>query len=275
MMHTRRDNVFLLHTVRCLICCAVLWWPVAASAAEKTPYELEGVGIEEQLGTAISLDLPFVDQAGKSVTLRDYFDGTHPVVLALVYYECPSLCNFLLNGLTDTLKALSWSAGEQFQVVAVSIDPGETPELAAAKRQAYLDVYGRAGSEPGWHFLTGQQAQITQLAREVGFQYRYDSRQDEYAHTAVTMVLTPQGKLSRYLHGIQFAPRDYKLALLEAADGKIGTLFDRLLMYCYHYDPQGKRYALLATNIMKGAAGATVFGVALMVWALARMKRPR
>lgn len=275
MIHTRRDSLFFLRTGRCLICCVALLWSMAVPAAEKTPYELEGVGIEEHLGSAISLDLPFVDQTGKSVTLRDYFDGTHPVVLALVYYECPSLCNFLLNGLTDTLKALSWSVGQEFQVVAVSIDPAETPELAAAKRQAYLDVYGRAASEPGWHFLTGQPDQIAQLAREVGFQYRYDSRQDEYAHAAVTMVLTPQGKLSRYLHGIQFAPRDYKLALLEAANGKIGTLFDRLLMYCYHYDPQGKRYALLATNIMKGAAGATVFGVALMVWALSRMKRQR
>lgn len=256
----------------CLVCALLLGGAGRAIAAEATPYELRDVGITEHLGDTIDLDLPFVDESGNAVTLRKYFEGPIPVLVNLVYYECPSLCSLLLNGVTDTLTNMAWTAGKEFRIVSISIDPGEGPDLASAKKASHLEVYDRPEVAGGWHFLTGKEEHIQKLAAQLGFGYRYDADSDEYAHAAAVMVLTPQGKISRYLYGIQFRPRDYKLALLEAAEGKIGTVIDKLLMYCYHYDPQGKKYALFATNLMKAAGGVTVFGVGLMVWGLSRSR---
>jgi len=243
-------------------------------AVESIPPELADVGIDERLGSPISLDSEFKDEHGENVALRKFFDGKHPVILTLVYYECPNLCNFLLNGFTASLKSLAWTPGEPFKIVTLSIDPRETPELATKKKQAYLELYGRSLGPEGWNFLTGSEEKIRKLAREVGFKYKYDEEQKQYAHTAALFVLTPDGKLSRVLYGIEFNPRDLRLALVEAGQGKIGTWVDQFLLFCYHYDPQGKKYALMALNLMKLAGAATVAGIGLLIWRLSRTKRP-
>lgn len=242
-------------------------------AAEEIPIELKGVGITEHLGAHISLDLEFTNENGKTVPLSKYFEGDLPVILTLVYYECPQLCTFVLNGLVSSLKKMKWTVGEKFKIVTISIDPTETSELAIQKKKVYLEKYGRKNAEVNWHFVTGSEENIKQLANEIGFGYRYDDDQKQFAHSAAIYVLTPDGKISRYLYGITYKPRDVKLALLEASKGKIGNVVDRLLMFCYHYDPQGRKYALFATNVMKGAGGITVLGIGLMVFQLGRRKK--
>jgi protein SCO1 len=239
-------------------------------AAESVPVELQAVGIDEHLGSGISLTRKFMDEQGRPVKLQNYFDGTRPVILTLVYFTCPNLCNFLLNAFTDSLKKMSWNVGDQFQVVTISIDPRETPDLAAKKKGAYIQEYGRPSAPAGWHFLTGSETEIKGLAQEVGFKYTYDKDQKEFAHAAALFVLTPEGKLSRYLYGIEFNPRDLRLALLEAGQGKIGSLVDRFLMFCYHYDPKGRKYALMAINLMKLGGAVAVAGLAVLLFTLSR-----
>ena len=245
---------------------------LAVAAAEKTPVELQKVGIEEHLGESISLDLLFVNETGQSVPLKRYFENDRPVILTLVYYNCPNLCNYLLDGFTHTLKELSWTAGQEFNVVTVSIDPTETPALSLQKKNYRLKQYERQAAQDGWHFLTGTQNNIQTLARQVGFHYRYDEDQKEYAHSAAIFVLTPEGRISRTLYGIQFKPRDLKLALLEAAKGKIGNVVDKFLMFCYHYDPKGRKYALFAVNLMKLAGLITVFCLGILFLVILRRK---
>lgn len=231
----------------------------ASAFGNEVPTELEAVGIQEHLGGQVSInDLHFKDDEGKDVTLSKYFSRGRPVLLAMVYYECPNLCNMLLNGLTDSLKSLDWTPGDQFDIVAVSINPRETPDLAAKKKAAYVKEYGRSGAASGWHFLTGQESQIQRLASQVGFGYRYDKQEQQYAHASVIDVLTPEGKVSRYLYGIEFAQRDLRLALTEASNGKIGNVVDRLLLFCYHYDPQTRKYSPIVSRIMQTGAGGTV-----------------
>ncbi len=230
----------------------------SAKAAEPIPPELEGIGIEEKLGNFIPLDLTFKDEQGKELKLRDFFTDQKPVILNLVYYGCPNLCGFLLNGFVDALKVFTWSPGKEFNVVTVSIDPSEKPALAAQKKEALLKVYSRNGAEAGWHFLTGAEENIKKLAAAVGFKYRYDTEEKQFAHSAAIFVLTPEGKISRYLYGIEFPVRDLKFSLMEATQGKIGSVVDKFLMFCYHYDPKGKKYALMALNLMKLGGAITV-----------------
>lgn len=234
-------------------------------AAESVPVELQEVGIQENLGDGISLDLTFIDEAGSKVPLQSFFNGERPVILNLVYYECPNLCNFLLNGFVEGLSHLEWTAGEEFEIVTISIDPREGPPLAAAKKESYLKLYNRPEAKSGWHFLTGSESNIGQLADEIGFRYRYDEDQKQYAHAAAIFVLTPQGEISRYLYGIDYPPRDLKLALLEASEGKIGNPIEKFLLFCYHYDPKGQKYALFATNLMKVAGGGAVVGIVVFL----------
>lgn len=234
-----------------------------ASAAESIPYELQGIGIEEKLGTHIPLDLVFKDEQGKEVKLQEYFKPNKPVIITMVYYGCPNLCGFLLNGFTDSLKEFAWSPGKEFEVLTVSIDPTEGPELAQGKKDSVLAAYGRAGVEKGWHFLTGSEEASKKLSQALGFNYRYDEDQQEYAHSAAIFVITPDGKISRYLYGIQFAVRDLKLSLMEATQGKIGNVVDKLLLFCFHYDPKGRKYALMATNIMKIGGAVMVLFMAI------------
>ena len=245
-------------------------------AAEKTPKELVGVGIDEKLGAQISLDLTFRNRRGEIEPLKNFFDGKHPVILNLVYYRCPNVCHYLLDGFVSSLKKLPWVVGDQFQVVTVSINPEENEEDAKKKRQQILHHYRHQPAIVGWHFLTsdsGEEKNIRKLADEVGFRYQYDSDRKEYAHPSVIFVLTPEGKISRYLYGIQFSRTDLKLALLEAVDGKIGSVVDKLLLYCYHYDPKNRKYALLAVNSMKIGGSVTLLGLVLFLFFLSRVRK--
>jgi len=255
-----------------LILYSVLLIPDVVWAAEKTPPELEGVGITEHLGAHINLDTSFVDQNGKTVFLKDYFKGDVPVILALVYYSCPNLCNLLLNGLKDTLSGLDWKVGEKFRIVTVSFDPEENYELAAQKRETYLKSLNLPANTD-WHFLTGKEENIKRLTETIGFSYKYDKSQMQYAHSAALYVLTPEGKISRYLFGIMFEPRDLKLSLLEASEGKVGNFVDRMIMFCYHYDPQGRKYSLYSIRLMRVAGYVTVLSLAIFLFFLSRRKR--
>lgn len=250
------------------------WLYGAANATEQVPIELEGVGISEKLGNQLTLETPFVDENGKNVVLKNYFNGKLPVVLLLVYYECPHLCTFVLNEFLNTLNQSDYEPGKHFQVVTVSIDEREGSELAKQKKESYLATYKKRGpGDDSWHFLTGTKESIDKIASEVGFGFKYDKRQDDFAHAASLFILTPEGKIARYLYGINYPPRDLKLALLEAAEGKIGSIMDKLLMFCYHYDPQGKKYALLATKIMRAGGLVTVVALVVFLYALSRRKK--
>jgi protein SCO1 len=232
-------------------------------SAVSVPDELKGIGITEHLGDQVFLgDYTFKNETGKDVKLADYFHAGRPVLLTLVYYECPNLCNFLLNGLVKSLKTLDWTPGKNFEIVTLSINPNEKPELAEKKKAAYLESYGRKEADVGWHFLTGDDAQVRKLADQVGFGYRYEPKDAQYAHSAAIFVLTPDGKISRYLYGIEFKKTDLRLSLLEASNGKIGTIIDRILLFCYRYDPQTRKYSIYLTKVMQAGGGLTllIFG---------------
>ncbi|MFL5814383.1 MAG: SCO family protein [Bdellovibrionia bacterium] len=253
--------------------------PAAAEAdttSNEVPAAMQDIGIKEHLGSKVSIEsLHFKNEKGETVALKDYFPSHRPVLLTLVYFECPNLCNLVLNGLTKSLGDMEWEPGKQFDIVAVSINPNEKPELAAAKKEAYLKMYGKPETAAGWHFLTGEEPQIRQLASEVGFLYKKDGEQ--YAHAAALYALTPEGKISRYLYGIEFKPTDLKMALLEASNGKIGSVVDRILLFCYHYDPVTRKYSIYLTRVMTGgmAGSALFFGAYLAVfWNRERRRRP-
>jgi protein SCO1/2 len=239
------------------------------AGAVPLPDELKSSGVTEHLGAqVIPADYLFNDETGRAVRLSEFFEKGKPVLLTLVYYQCPNLCNFMLNGLVSSLKNLDWSVGDQFEVVSVSIDPKETPDLASRKKEAYLRAYGRSSGTKGWHFLTGSEDQIKKLAAAVGFGYRYVPEEKQYAHSAVIPVLTSHGVISRYLYGIEFLKSDLRLALLEASNGKIGTVVDRLLLFCYRYDPKTRKYSVYLNRVMQLGCGFTVliFGGYLAVF---------
>ena len=223
------------------------------------------------------LDLEFRDENGGRVTLGSYFDGDRPVILTLNYYKCPMLCGLMLNGLVEGLGSMAWSPGEEFEIVTISITPLETPELALAKKQNYLKLLDRPAAADGWHFLTGRELEIKRLAETVGFGYTYDVASGQYAHAAAIFVITPDGRVARYLYGIEYPPKSLKLSLMEASEGKIGSAFDQLIMYCYHYDPASRRYAPVAMNIMRVGGGATalLLGLTLGTWWLRESRRRR
>jgi protein SCO1/2 len=246
--------------------------PPGPAAAVQVPM-LREVGIDQKLYQQIPLDLVFTDEAGREVRIGEYFTK-RPVVLALVYYECPMLCTQVLNGLIGSLEALTFTAANEFDVVVVSFDPGETPALAAEKRKAYLDRYKRAGAEAGVHFLTGRESSIKSLADAVGFRYVYDASIDQFAHPAAITVLTPTGHVSRYLFGIEFAPRDLKFALIDAASERIGSVVDQALLYCYHYDPETGKYGLVIMRLIRLGGLATIGALGFfIVWSLRRERR--
>ena len=239
--------------------------PAFAQLADQIPPQLEEVGIEEHLDAELPLDLKFRDEYGAVVTLGDYFDGSKPVILTLNYYKCPMLCGLQLNGLLDGLMELDWTPGQEFEMVTVSINPLETPALATEKKQNYIKRYERPSAARGWHFLTGKEPEIRQLASTLGFGYTYDRKTGEYAHAAAIFVSTPDGRVARYLYGIEYPPKRLRLALLEASAGEIGTTIDQLLLYCFHYDPSSRRYSPVAMNIMRLGGGATalILGLSL------------
>lgn len=224
--------------------------------------QLKGVNVVEHLDDQLPLDLKFVDDRGRSVQLRSVFDGLQPVVLTLNYTNCPMLCGLKLRGMIDALSSMSLEPGRDYRIVSVSIDPLESPMQARLAKQGYLREFGR-GKGDGWTFLTGRETEIRALAAAVGFGYRYVPERREYAHAAVFMVCTPDGRISRYLYGVKFEPKTVQLSLVEAAQGRIGSTFDQVLLFCFHYDPNSGNYAPAAVGLMKTGAAATILAVAL------------
>jgi protein SCO1/2 len=260
---------------------AVLYAPAPAAqqlAPERTepaaakPGLLSKIGIDQRIGESIPLDLAFTDETGRQVTLGQYF-GKRPVILALVYYECPMLCTQVLNGLVSALGVMNFDVGREFDVIAVSFDPKEGPELAAQKKAAYVERYGRPQSAAGWHFLTGTQESIDRLTKAVGFRYAYDERIDQYAHGAGIELLTPHGVLSKYFYGIEFSARDIRFGLIEAADERIGTPIDDVLLLCYHYDPASGTYGATVMGMVRLGGIATL--AALVTFMLVSLRRER
>jgi protein SCO1 len=245
---------------------------VMSAPANTRPPRLENVGIEQHLNAQVPPDLMFRDASGKTVKLGDYF-GRKPLILNLVYYNCTMLCGEALAGLSSAMRLVKFDVGNEFDVITVSFDPRETPEMAAAKKKDYVGRYGRANAAAGWHFLTGQADSINALTKAVGFQYQYDAKTNQYAHATAIMVLTPQGRISRYFYGVDFPPKDLRMGLVEASQGKIGNAVDAVLLYCYHYDPETGKYGALVGNILRVAAAATILllgGLLFILWRLDR-----
>jgi protein SCO1/2 len=227
---------------------------------------LTGVRIDQKLNAQVPLDLMFRDEAGRSLPLSTYFHGK-PVLLALVYYRCPMLCTQILNGLETSLKAVALNPGQDFEVVSVSFDPKDSAETAAGKRRMILQRYARPGTANGWHFLTGDEPQIHALTDAAGYHYRYDAATGQFAHASAIMILTPEGRLSRYFYGVEYAPRDVRLGLIEASANKIGSPVDQILLFCFHYDPATGKYGAFAMNLVRGAGALFVLlgGGALLI----------
>jgi protein SCO1/2 len=227
---------------------------------------LKDVGIEQRLGKPLPLDAIFQDEMGRPVRLGQYFQ-TRPVILVLAYYNCPMLCTQVLNGLVSSAKVLSFDAGKEFEIVVVSFDPRDRPVDARAKKAPYLAEYGRPGASGGWHFLTGSLASIERLTEAVGFRYRYDDSQGQFAHASAIYVATPDGRLSRYFYGIEYAPRDLRLALVESSGGGIGSPVDQILLYCYHYDPKAGKYSAAVMGIVRlgGVAAVLILSTFLVL----------
>jgi protein SCO1/2 len=231
-------------------------WQKEREGMPNTPApELTGVGLVEHLGGALPKDAAFRDTEGKPVTLGQFFDGKRPTLLVFAYHTCPMLCSLVLDATVRSLNDVEWTVGREFDVVSISIDPHDTPETATRKRASVVASYGRTLSGErgvaGWHFLTGDEANIRKVTDAIGFEYRYDERQKQYAHPAAIYLLTPDAHIARYLYGIQFDPKDVRLGLLEASQGRSVSTTERILLYCYHYDPQGGHYSIVAMNVMR------------------------
>ena len=233
------------------------------------PPLLQGIGIDQRLNEQVPLDLQFRDETGKAVRLGEFF-GKKPVILSLVYFSCPMLCTMAENGLLHSLQEVNFSAGREFDVLTVSFDPHDTPEIAAAKKAVYVGLYGRKGAERGWHFLTGDEASIAQLTQAVGFRFRYDAQAKQFVHATGIMVLTPQGKIARYFYGIYYPSRDLRLGLVEASANKIGSPVDEVLLFCCRYDPATGKYGVIISRLLQIAGLITVLSIAGLVFALSR-----
>ena len=240
--------------------------------ANMRPARLENVGIEQRLDTQVPPDLLFNDENGHPVKLGDYF-GKKPLILNLVYYNCTMLCGEALAGLSGAMRLVKFDVGNEYDVVTVSFDPRETPQMASAKKADYIKRYGRANAAAGWHFLTGPADSINALTKAVGFQYQYDEKSGQFAHATAIMVLTPQGRISRYFYGVDFPPKDLRMGLVEASQGKIGNAVDQVLLYCYHYDPASGKYGPVIVNILRLAAAATILILGGGILLLLRMEK--
>lgn len=259
-----------------IVAVCILFGNGFAQVVEENPAQLRDIDVVEHLGDTVPLDFIFTDDRGQTVELEKYFHRGKPVILHPGYYTCPMLCNLVMNGLSSALKEMDWLPGKEFQVVSFSIDPTETPLVASAKKKNYLKAIGKPGLEPGWDFLTGDGSQSKGLADAIGFKYYYDTEQDQYAHAAVLVVLTEDGRISRYLYGVEFKERDLKLALVEASEGKVGTTLDRIILYCYHYDPQAGGYVVFAGNIMRlGGLLSLIILATFLTWLWLRDRRKK
>ena len=237
------------------------------------PRELEGVGVDEHLGRPVDLGLQFTGEDGYPVSLQSFFHSGRPVLLDLIYYNCPMLCTLILNGQVEAMREIPWMPGDQYEVVTISINPQEAFDVARQKKLVYLSDYEKPA--PGWHFLTDYQGNAKRLAEQIGYHYRYDQRQDQYAHPSAIMILTPAGKIARYLYGVRFRSRDLRFALAEASEGRMTLTIEKILLFCYHYDPQANRYVLFAANLMRAGGILTVLLIALFIWRLFRAERLR
>jgi protein SCO1/2 len=245
---------------------------IMSPPANTRPPRLENVGIEQHLDTQVPPGLTFRDETGKTVKLGDYF-GRKPIILNLVYFNCTMLCGEALAGLASAMRLIKFDVGNEFDVITVSFDPRETPEMAAVKKIDYVGRYGRPNAASGWHFLTGPPESINALTKAVGFQYQYDEKTNQFAHATAIMVLTPQGHISRYFYGVDFPPKDLRLGLVEASQAKIGNAVDAVLLYCYHYDPQTGKYGAMVANILRLAAAATILMIGGMLFIFWRLER--
>jgi protein SCO1 len=264
---TSRNDIFLA-----LVFVFSLFWVSPLFAHDDRPVALRNVDLEQKLGAQVPLDVEFRDEAGRTVTLKDYF-GRQPLILSLVYYSCQDLCPLTLDGLVRGMRPLSFNIGDQFDVLTVSFDPRDTSALAAAKKSDFVRKYSRPGVEKGWHFLTGDETAIRRLTEAVGFRYNYESKNDRFGHATGIMLLTPDGKIARYFYGIEFSPRDLRLGLIEASAKKIASPIDQLLLFCYHYDPATGKYSLLVTNLVRLAGIATVLALVIFIAIMLRRDR--
>jgi protein SCO1 len=239
------------------------------------PRRLLGVDVKEHLNTPVPMDLGFTDENGKDVTLKDYFDGSVPVILTMNYSNCPMLCSLQLTALVEGLKKVDWTVGKEFKMVTVSYDPTETRELAHRTKARYLAQYGRPGAESGWHFLHGSENNVKAMAKALGISYSYNEARKEYVHPATVILTTPSGKIDRYLYGLEYPQKTLHLSLVESSEGKIGTTVDQLILFCFHYDANEGRYAPVARNIMRAGGGATVFLLAGFLTVLSRRTKKR
>lgn len=260
--------------VRAAVLLAPLLFAGRAAGGPATSPLLEDVGFDQKLDAQVPLDLAFTDETGRQVHLGDYF-GEKPVILVLAYYQCPRLCNLVLNGLVQGMLETPFTVGDEFNVVTVSFDPRETWRLAAAKKRSYVQRYGRPGVEQGWHFLTGREAEIKRLARSVGFRYKYDPSRDQYIHASGIMILTPQGRVSRYFYDVKYPGRDLRLGLVEASQNKIGSPVDQILLYCFHYDPAVGKYSARIMMFVRIGGVLTLLAVGGMFWFLWRGSKRR
>jgi protein SCO1/2 len=258
------------------LCLSPLAFSLGASAqpAGVRPPVLKDVGIDQLLNNQVPLDLEFRDESGRTVKLSEYFKDK-PIVLSLVYYNCPQLCTQVLTGLLGTLKTLPMTPGKEFVNLTVSFDPRETPELAAAKKAEYMKRYKKPEAEAGWHFLTGEEPAIQALTKAVGFRYVWDPVTKQYAHASGIIVLTPQGKVSRYFYGIEYAPRDVRFGVIDASAGKVGSLADRIIFYCYQYDPERGTYGLVVMRILRVFAGMTITTLVALFLFLRRKEKQK
>jgi len=241
-------------------CLALAQAPSHGTPSTQVPAQLREVGIDQKLDTRLPLDLRFRDEQGASVTLGQYF-GKRPVVLSFVYFSCPRLCSMQLNGLIKAVKALSFDAGNEYEILAVSFDSREKPELAKSKKASALQTYGRTAAADGWHFLTGDEESIRALTQAAGFRYSYDPKTDQFSHSSAIMIATPDGRLARYLFGIEYSARDLRLGLIEAAAGRIGSRVDQFLLYCFEYDPHTGRYTMAAINTLRASGVVVLAGL--------------
>lgn len=231
---------------------------MADPSSDRLPAQLGYVAIEQRLDQQVPLELPFRDEAGKTILLGNLFQPGRPVILSLVYFNCVMLCSQVLAEMAHTMRRLKFDAGKQFEVVTVSFDPRETPSMAAEARSKYLAMYGRPGTESGWRFLTGDQSSITALSDAVGFHYRWDPQTKQFAHATGIMVLTPQGRVAQYYYGARYFASDLRLGLIQASNNRIGTLADQIVLYCYHYDPRTGRYGAIVFRVMQVSGGFTL-----------------
>ncbi len=242
---------------------------------QSLPAGLVDVGIEEHLGDQVPLDAKFKDEDGKDVVLGSYFQPGKPVLINFAYYQCPMLCNLVLNGMLGGMRKITWTPGKEYEVVTLSIDPRETPELASAKKQTHIESLGRPGAAAGWHFLTGEEKEIKRLASAIGFKYQYMRNSNEFAHAAGIFTVSPTGKISRYLYGVEFKHKDLRLALLDASEGRALSIGEKIEMFCYRYDPNAKGYVLFARNFMKGGGYLIMAGLFLFLGGLWRREFKR